>query len=206
MPPKSQTGAYPLATRNPERTRRLILKAALKEFSRKGFAGARVDVIARTAKINKRMLYHYFGDKAGLFRAVLDAKLDERLTRFKSYAPTGFAEGLPELFRLNCEDADWVRLTAWESLQSSDSNSGSWPARRRNARFANQLIRREQTAGQLRTDCRAEFIQLAIASLAMFPHTLPQMTQVITGRQPSAAKFQRDYARFLETIVTGFRP
>src|SRR5450432_2914601 len=49
------------ATRNPGRTRERILSAALKEFAAKGFAGARVDTIARRAAINKRMLYHYFG-------------------------------------------------------------------------------------------------------------------------------------------------
>ena len=59
------------ATRDPDRTRSRILAAALAEFSSKGFAGARVDAIARRAKGNKRMLYHYFGDKEGLFRAVL---------------------------------------------------------------------------------------------------------------------------------------
>ncbi len=34
--------------------------------------GARVDVIARRAGINKRMLYHYYGDKDALYLAVLE--------------------------------------------------------------------------------------------------------------------------------------
>src|SRR2546427_2012489 len=67
------------SARDPERTREQILSAALQEFSAKGFAGARVDVIARRAAINKRMLYHYFGDKAGLFREV-----DRKSTRLNS--------------------------------------------------------------------------------------------------------------------------
>ena len=66
------------ATRNPERTQERILQAAFKEFAAKGFAGARVDGIARRAAINKRMLYHYFGDKEGLFREVLRRKMAER--------------------------------------------------------------------------------------------------------------------------------
>ncbi|HSY43484.1 MAG TPA: helix-turn-helix domain-containing protein, partial [Candidatus Acidoferrum sp.] len=64
--------------RNPERSRARILAAALKEFSAKGFAGARVDAIARRACINKRMLYHYFGDKEELFKAVLRRKISQR--------------------------------------------------------------------------------------------------------------------------------
>jgi len=59
--------------RHPERTRERILAAALKEFSAKGFAGARVDRIARRARINKRMLYHYFGNKQALYVAVLES-------------------------------------------------------------------------------------------------------------------------------------
>src|SRR3972149_6809419 len=63
--------------RHPERTRDRILASALREFSDKGFAGARVDRIARRARINKRMLYHYFGNKAHLFREILARKVRE---------------------------------------------------------------------------------------------------------------------------------
>jgi TetR/AcrR family transcriptional regulator len=59
--------------RDPERTRAAILDAAVQEFSQKGYAGARVDAIAKRARINKRMLYHYFGGKDGLYLAVLEA-------------------------------------------------------------------------------------------------------------------------------------
>src|SRR5690242_12128180 len=66
------------ATRNPERTKERILAAAFREFASKGFAGARVDSIARRASINKRMLYHYFGAKESLFRHVLRRKMAQR--------------------------------------------------------------------------------------------------------------------------------
>jgi AcrR family transcriptional regulator len=60
-----------LAPRDPERTRSNILVAATAEFSRKGLDGARVDKIALRSGVNKRMIYHYFGDKEGLYLAVL---------------------------------------------------------------------------------------------------------------------------------------
>ena len=59
--------------RNAERTRKAILAAALKEFSQAGFAGARIERIVKAAKCNIRMLYHYFGDKKGLYMAVLES-------------------------------------------------------------------------------------------------------------------------------------
>jgi AcrR family transcriptional regulator len=58
--------------RDPERTRARILEAATDEFSLRGLAGARVDAIARRAGANKRMLYHYFGNKERLFLAVME--------------------------------------------------------------------------------------------------------------------------------------
>ncbi|MDZ7669200.1 MAG: helix-turn-helix domain-containing protein [Gammaproteobacteria bacterium] len=61
--------------RDPAAARRRILMAAAVEFAGRGYAGARVDRLAATARVNKRMLYHYFGDKQGLYRAVLDDRL-----------------------------------------------------------------------------------------------------------------------------------
>jgi AcrR family transcriptional regulator len=61
-----------LTPRDPERTSATILAAATAEYSRKGLDGARVDEIARRSGVNKRMIYHYFGDKEGLYLAVLE--------------------------------------------------------------------------------------------------------------------------------------
>src|SRR5262245_14804976 len=53
-------------------SRLAILQAAITEFSREGVAGARTDAIARSAKVNKAVLYYYFKDKEALYGAVLD--------------------------------------------------------------------------------------------------------------------------------------
>ena len=58
--------------RNPDRTREAILLAAQDEFARKWLSGGRVDEIARRSRANKRMIYHYFGSKQGLYLAVLE--------------------------------------------------------------------------------------------------------------------------------------
>ncbi len=56
----------------PEESRAAILQAAVREFARDGIAGARTDAIARTARVNKALLYYYFKDKETLYGAVLD--------------------------------------------------------------------------------------------------------------------------------------
>ena len=57
---------------HPEESRAAILQAAAHEFAEKGIAGARTDAIARTAGVNKALLYYYFKDKETLYGAVLD--------------------------------------------------------------------------------------------------------------------------------------
>jgi AcrR family transcriptional regulator len=59
--------------RDAEQTRKRILDAATAEFARKGLGGARVDEIAARSKANKRMIYHYFGSKEELFKAVIES-------------------------------------------------------------------------------------------------------------------------------------
>ncbi len=44
----------------------------MSEFAQEGVAGARTDAIARSAGVNKALLYYYFEDKEALYRAVLD--------------------------------------------------------------------------------------------------------------------------------------
>jgi AcrR family transcriptional regulator len=63
--------------RDPEKSREKLLLAALREFSDKGIGGARVDEIARQAGVNKRMIYHYFGNKDDLFLAALERAYEE---------------------------------------------------------------------------------------------------------------------------------
>ena len=48
-----------------------ILAAAALEFAERGFGGARVDRIARRARVNKAMLYYHFKSKQGLYSTLL---------------------------------------------------------------------------------------------------------------------------------------
>ncbi len=59
-------------TRDPDATQKRILAAAKHEFAKKGLGGGRIDEIAARANSNKRMLYHYFGNKEDLFTRTLE--------------------------------------------------------------------------------------------------------------------------------------
>ncbi len=70
---KARTGSR----HRPEQTRAAILQAAMREFALEGVAGARTEAIARSAKVNKALLYYYFKDKEALFGAVMESVFGE---------------------------------------------------------------------------------------------------------------------------------
>src|SRR3954466_15477523 len=52
-----------------------IVAAAAKEFAAYGYAGANMDRIARTARLNKAMIYYHFRSKAALYRDIFNDML-----------------------------------------------------------------------------------------------------------------------------------
>jgi len=71
--PASTASRHRFGTRGqPEESRAAILRAAIDEFAQQGVAGARTDAIARSARVNKALLYYYFKDKEAIYQAVLD--------------------------------------------------------------------------------------------------------------------------------------
>jgi len=57
-------------------TQEKILAAARQEFAARGLDGARVDRIARTAGVNKAMIYYHFGSKERLYETVVQEFLE----------------------------------------------------------------------------------------------------------------------------------
>jgi AcrR family transcriptional regulator len=198
MPTVAPARRLPVAhARDPQRTRDRILAAALAEFSEHGFAGARVARIARRARVNKRMLYHYFGNKEDLFREIFDRKLRER-TGWITEAPAGLGESLRYWFDMACEDSDWIRLTQWEAL-----GLGEGPVVREEERRASLLralgdLRDRQRRGFLPDDLDPGHLLLAILGLITYPLAFPRVTRMVTGRAASDPAFRRQRAEFLQ--------
>ncbi|BAU12669.1 transcriptional regulator, TetR family [Leptolyngbya sp. NIES-3755] len=58
--------------RDAEATKAVILAAAEAEFAQHGLTAARTEAIAAKTGVAKSMIYYYFKDKEGLYRAVLE--------------------------------------------------------------------------------------------------------------------------------------
>ena len=209
MPPATRV-KRPVSShaRDPQRTQDRILAAALAEFSAEGFAGARVARIARRARVNKRMLYHYFGNKEDLFRGIFDRKLVER-AGWLTEAPADLGASLACWFQMACEDSDWIRLIQWEAL-GMDHHPVIREEERR-ASFVQALgdLRARQQRGLLPADLDAGHLLLAIMGLVAYPLAFPQITRMVTGRSPTDADFRAERADFLRRFaaaLTGGRP
>ena len=79
-----------MARTTPPGRRADILAAARAEFAGKGYAGARLEDVARRAGISKAALYLQFADKAALFRELVDWLLEGELP---AAMPAAIAEG-----------------------------------------------------------------------------------------------------------------
>jgi AcrR family transcriptional regulator len=108
--------------KNPEKTRANIIAVATTEFAERGLSGARVDRIAARTNTSKRMLYYYFGDKDGLYRAVL-LSYYERLRNseveldLSHQSPLAALQALVEFtFDYHMKHADIVRLVMVENI------------------------------------------------------------------------------------------
>ena len=55
-----------------------ILKGAMKEFLKHGYAGTSMDQIAKVAGVSKATVYSHFGDKESLFNAVIQDLVQEK--------------------------------------------------------------------------------------------------------------------------------
>jgi AcrR family transcriptional regulator len=64
--------------------REAILRIAREEFAARGFAAARVETLARRARVNKALIYYYFGSKLGLYRHVVRLGVAQFVARMRA--------------------------------------------------------------------------------------------------------------------------
>lgn len=78
--PKTRPTPAPRWQRRPEARPEEILDAALAVFGEQGFAGAKLDDVARRAGVSKGTLYLYFDSKETLFREMVRARIVSAIT------------------------------------------------------------------------------------------------------------------------------
>jgi AcrR family transcriptional regulator len=163
--------------RDPERTRALILEAAIAEFAQNGLSGARVDAIAARSGANKRMLYHYFGNKEDLYLAALEQvyasiRVRERGLHLEDLPPVEAMRRLILVtWRHFIEHPEFLSLLATENLHRAKYLKQSRFVRELHSplvKMIADILERGAEEGVLRTGVDPVQLYISIASLGWF--------------------------------------
>lgn len=110
-------------SKNPALARQLILEAAVRRFSEVGYRAARMSDVARVAGYSEATVFHHFGTKADLFRAVV-AHLDAGQRWFDPEAsPDDLPQQLHDAELAYHHDGRWTMLDrAWSDAQGGEED------------------------------------------------------------------------------------
>jgi AcrR family transcriptional regulator len=211
MPTRTRQPAA--AARDPQPTRARILAAAKAEFARGGLGGARVDRIAALAGANKRMLYYYFDNKDGLFRAVLEAAYEhiresEKALHLDAVDPS---EAIRRLIAFTwtyyLEHPEFLSLLNSENLHRAEHLKASTRVRRMHSPFVamiREILERGVKAGVFRAGVDAVQLYISIAALAYFYLGNNYTLSAIFGRDLKAKKARDERLAHMTELVLGY--
>lgn len=186
-------------------TKRRILDAASEEFADCGFAGARVDRIAKNAKANKQLIYRYFGNKHDLYEAVF-MDLTQRIRRDEQPSDKSPGQSVFEAMLGTRGDEEMltsqmIRTLSWEGLDAYASSTAVLDKRRANYMHALDYVRQEQAAGNLRADCLPEHIVSLAVVAGGLPYATPNVFEFLFGRSPDEQD-RNDWRSFILKILS----
>ncbi|MCY4461646.1 MAG: TetR/AcrR family transcriptional regulator [Albidovulum sp.] len=173
-------------------TRARILSAAKSEFAEHGLHGARVDEIARRSQANKRMIYHYFGNKEELFRTVIEAayveiRAAEQKLELDHMDPRDALEKLVRFtWAYYLENPEFITLVNSENLHHAKHLKGSETIKLVSRRFVamvQKILDRGAESGLFRAGIDPVQLNITIAAIGYY---------YLTNRYTGSILFERD--------------
>jgi AcrR family transcriptional regulator len=206
-------GVPPERQRDAERTRAEILDVATREFSDRGYAGARVDEIAAKTSTTKRMIYYYFGSKEQLYVAVLERAyagiraLEQELD-VDHLEPREAIRRLAGLtFDHHEANPDFIRLVSIENIHRAEHIATSSilsglanPA----LDVLGRILDRGRADGLFRDDVDALDIHLVISSFCVFRTANRYTFTAIFKRDPLDPGRREHYRTLLGDMVVEY--
>ena len=116
----STTERPPKRRRDRAAREREILEAAERIFGERGYQGTSMDDVAAKVGVSKPLIYQYYGSKDGLFREILRRRVDETASGFTG-RDVASDDRLARSQRNLADDTEYIRLLAWEALETRPS-------------------------------------------------------------------------------------
>lgn len=197
-------------------SRELLLRAARKEFASRGLEGARVDVIARKAGVNKQLVYHHFSNKETLYRAVLEeayarirreeAKLDGRdgdpaevMARLVAFS-----------FDYLAANRDFVALLADENLHRGHHLKKSQNLPQMHSpliAMIERTLERGVASGQFRAGLDPVHLYISIAGLGFFYfNNIHTLSSIFDRKFNDKERIKERRAHVIDFVMRSLRP
>ena len=168
--------------RNKDGKQRALLEAAAEVFAEAGYTAAATKEIARRADCSEAMLFHYFGDKRGIFEQVVSRQIADLVTEAEEQVlaalPARFTDYIEELFfaRLRIDDRS-SGVSGWDifgrALSDPDfSLRVVQPNHARRTAVIAEGVRHYQAAGQIAADVDADQFAELLANFIIFTTSL----------------------------------
>jgi len=209
MPKKRSNGKKP-QRRDPAATQQKLLTAARREFSDRGLAGARVDEIAARAGVNKQLVYHYFGDKDALYRAVIEWVYEEIRARERELN----LDGLPPeqaIKKLIESSFDYLAAHPDFIVLLNDENRGGARHVRGSRKLeamhsplvsmVSSILSEGVKAGVFRKGINAVHLYISIAGLSYFYFSNTPTLSAIFGKNLSSKAARLDRRKHVVDLV-----
>jgi len=189
-------------------TRVALVQAARELFARQGYAGTGTEEIVARARVTRGALYHHFGDKVGLFRAVMATVAEELAQRLVAQELSHQAsdaagawgqlrEGVQE-FLDACIGSDFQRIVLIDG--PAVLGPGAW----------SDLVE-QHGIGLLRTWLQRaiddhEIDPLPVEPLARLLAALFGDASMYIGQAADPARARRETGATIDRILSGLRP
>jgi TetR/AcrR family transcriptional regulator len=188
--------------------REALLAQARELFLQQGFGAVSTRRIAAAAGTTPAMIHYHFGDKRGLFIAMMETAAQPVLAAVERMSDAG--SGPPDLEALIRAYMQMVAANPWfPALVLREVLAQDGPMRTQFIeRFATRaapglvaVLHREREQGWLRDDVDARFAAVSLLGLCVFPFISLPVTGPVLGFRPVGAELDR----FIEHTARMFR-
>lgn len=198
---------------DPDAVQANILEVARKVFAEEGFAGARVDEIAKRTATSKRMIYYYYGDKEGLYRAVLEdayknIRQAEDALDLAEVPPIEALRKLAEVtFDHHRHNTDFIRIVMIENVHDARHMSHSHQIAAKNSsaiRHLEDIYRRGCQQGLFRRGLTALELHWHISAMCYFNVSNHSTFSIIFGEDLFSELGQQKLRRHVGDMIVRF--
>ena len=202
-----------IRSRDADRTREEILRAAMAEFAGHGFGGARMGAIADRSGVDKKLIYYYFAGKDELFLAVLeqtyaDIRAAERELHLEASDPLEAIRSLVVFtWRYYLAHPEFLALLNSENMHRAGHLKRSRRIRQLNSPLIDVLadvLARGEAAGTLRSGVDPMQLYISIAGLAYFYLSNKHTLGAVFGRDLMAPGALAERLGHMTEVVLGY--